>query len=131
VQSLVSTLNGLTSLTFLLAQAAEGQAAPAAQNQGSPLSILPAVVGAVLLWWLLIMRPERRKQAAQRTQLETLKKNDRVVTVGGIYGIVMNVQRDSDEVVLKVDEANNTKLRVTFAAISRVIPEESSGEKPA
>jgi preprotein translocase subunit YajC len=122
-------LNGLTSLTYLLAQAAEGQAAPAQQNQGSPLSILPAVVGAIVLWWLLIMRPERRKQAAARTQLDTLKKNDRVVTVGGIYGIVMNVQRDADEVVLKVDETNNTKLRVTFAAISRVLPEDSSGSK--
>ena len=113
---------------FLIAQAAEGN--PAAQ-QGSPFSLLPAVVIIVVLFYFLMIRPERRKQAVHKTLLDNLKKNDRVVTIGGIYGVVMSVQRDADEVTLKIDETTNTKIRVTFGAIARVLGEESSGEKPA
>ena len=88
-------------------------------------------MGAIVLYFFLIIRPERRKQAAHREQLEALKKNDRVVTIGGLYGVVMNVQRDADKVTLKVDETNNTTIRVTFGAIARIVGDEPSGEKPA
>ena len=44
--------------------------------------------------------------------LQNLKKNDRVVTIGGIYGTVVNAQKDLDEVTIKVDESTNTKLRM-------------------
>ncbi|MEX0979008.1 MAG: preprotein translocase subunit YajC [Pirellulales bacterium] len=89
------------------------------------------IAAAIALYYFMILRPERRKQSGHRTQLEALKKNDRVVTIGGIYGVVMNVQRDADEVTLKVDEANNTKIRVTFGAIGRVLTDEPPTDKPA
>jgi preprotein translocase subunit YajC len=60
--------------------------------------------------------------------LSALKKNDRVVTIGGIKGIVTNVQRDADEVTINVDESSGTKLRVTVASIARV---ERPGERAA
>jgi preprotein translocase subunit YajC len=62
--------------------------------------------------------------------LGALKKNDRVVTVGGMYGVVTNVHFEADEVTLKVDESNNTKIRVTLGSIARVLGEEKSGETP-
>ena len=111
----------------MLAQ--EGGAAPP-QGPGF-VSILVPIAAAVALYYFMIVRPERRKQAGHRSRLEALKKNDRVVTIGGIYGVVMNVQRDADEVTLKVDEANNTKIRVTFGAIGRVVGEEPPSDKPA
>ncbi len=124
-------------LTLLIAQAAEA-GAPAADpaNGANPAapglgSFMPAILGAIVLYFFLIIRPERRKAAAQRAQLEALKKNDRVVTIGGLYGVVMGVQRDTDEVTLKIDEANNTKIRVTFGSIAKIIGNEPSGEKPA
>ena len=117
-------------LPLLLAEAeapADGQA-----NPGSGLmSFLPAVLLAFALYFFMILRPERRKQAAQRAQLEALKKNDRVVTIGGMYGVVMNVQKDADEVTLKIDETNNTKIRVTISSIARVLGGEAVGDKPA
>ena len=70
-------------------------------------------------------------EKAVQVTLEALKKNDRVITIGGIYGVVNNVQRDSDQVTITVDEGSNTKLRVTYGAIARVIPEQTSGDKPA
>jgi preprotein translocase subunit YajC len=92
--------------------------------------ILP-VAAAIALYYFMIIRPERRKQGDHRSRLDSLKKNDRVVTIGGIYGVVMNVQRDTDEVTLKIDEATNTKIKVTFGAIGRVVGEEPPSDKPA
>jgi preprotein translocase subunit YajC len=43
-----------------------------------------------------------------------------------MYGVVTNVHREADEVTLKVDETTNTKIRVQFSAISRVLGEDDS-----
>lgn len=53
--------------------------------------------------------------------LEHLKKNDRIVTVGGIFGTVVNVDKGTDQITIKVDEATNAKLRILRSAVSRVI----------
>jgi preprotein translocase subunit YajC len=117
---------------LLLAQAAEAPAGGATEPGGQGLlGFMPAILGAIVLYFFLIVRPERRKAAEQKAKLEALKKNDRVVTIGGIYGVVMEVQRDADRVTLKIDEANNTKIRVTFGAIARIVGDEPAGEKQA
>jgi preprotein translocase subunit YajC len=67
-----------------------------------------------------------RKQKKQREQmLNSVQRHDRVQTVGGIIGSVAEVR--DDEVILKVDEATNTKIRVARSAISAVL-KKSSGE---
>ena len=105
------------------APGAAGQGA-ATQQPGGMITLLFPLVLIFLLFYFLIMRPERRKQSDHKRLLEAIKKNDRVVTIGGIYGVVANVQREDDRVTLKVDEANNTKLDVTFGAIARVLVDE-------
>lgn len=128
----------LTRTMALLAQvAAEGQAAADAPANGAkppegpnPLFQLATLfLPLILLFYFLILRPERRKQADHKTLLAALKKNDRVVTIGGIYGIVANVQPDDDRVTLKIDEATNTKIDVTFSSIARVIAAEPEAKK--
>ena len=130
----------LTSAMSLFAQvAAEGQAAgdaPAAngkpQDQGgaNPIfQLMTLFLPLILLFYFLILRPERRKQADHKSLLAALKKNDRVVTIGGMYGIVANVQPEADRVTLKIDEATNTKIDVTFSSIARVLAAEPEAEK--
>jgi preprotein translocase subunit YajC len=51
--------------------------------------------------------------------LENLKKNDRVITVGGIYGVVVNVAKGSEDITIRVDDGNNTRLRVVRSAQPR------------
>ena len=80
------------------------------------------------LFYFLLIRPQGRERASRQNLLDSLKKNDRVVTIGGIYGVVTNVQRDSDEVTIKVDEATNTKLRVTRSSIARVLADQASDQ---
>ena len=120
--------------------AAEAQAAgdaPAAngakgQDQGGPspiFQLMTLFLPLILLFYFLILRPERRKQADHKSLLAALKKNDRVVTIGGIYGIVANVQPEADRVTLKIDEATNTKIDVTFGSIARVLAAEAEAKK--
>ena len=94
------------------------------------VNFLPFIAIGVLFYFLLI-RPQRSEQARRLTMLGAVKKNDRVVTIGGIYGVVANVHREADEVTLKVDEATNTKLRVTLSSIGRVLGDEPSADAPA
>jgi preprotein translocase subunit YajC len=116
-------LNGMCLLAEEGAKAAEPGA------QGGPFNMLIMFAPIILLFYFLIMRPERRKQAEHKQLLEAIKKNDRVVTIGGIYGVVANVQRDADRVTLKIDEANNIKIDVTFNAIARVMMDEPPAEE--
>jgi preprotein translocase subunit YajC len=125
-------LEYVTQFILLLAQVSEAK--PGAPAQPEPQApglgaFLPAIVGAMVLYYFLIIRPERRKQSTHRSQLDQLKKNDRVVTIGGIYGVVMNVQPDADEVTLKIDETTNAKIRVTMGSIARIVGSESAGDK--
>ena len=84
----------------------------------------------IFLFWLLLIRPQGREQARRRAMLGAVKPNDRVMTAGGIYGVVTNVHREADVVTIKVDETTNTKLRVSLAAIARVLAEEPPSEPP-
>jgi preprotein translocase subunit YajC len=111
----------VSALSALLAQAENG-AAPEAPGGNAFTSLFPLLVIG-LLFYFILLRPERRKHKEHAELLGNLKKNDKVVTIGGIYGKVYDVQRDQDRVTLKIDEANNTKIDVTFAAIARVISE--------
>ena len=99
----------------------------AAPNTGSPISFLPFVLIAILFYFLLV-RPERRKQAELSAMLKKLKKNDRVLTGSGIFGTVMQASPESDEVLLRIDESNNTRVRMLRSSISRVLSDTDGGD---
>lgn len=112
----MNSLNLLTHL-WLLAQAPGVPAKPVNPLDGL---LLPLAATAVAFYFLLIM-PERRKQAEQKKQLNLLKKNDRVVTLGGIIGTITNISPGSDDVTLRIDDNNNTRVRVLRSAVTRVV----------
>jgi preprotein translocase subunit YajC len=90
----------------------------------------PMVVIMILFYFMLI-RPQKRKEHELREMVRNVKENDRVVTIGGIYGVVTNVQRDAERVTIRVDEATGTKLKVNMSAIARVLTgEEQEGGTP-
>ncbi len=97
---------------------AGGAAAPQGDPGGIPFYWIALIVIGVL-FYMVVWRPEQRKQRSARDQLSALKKNDRVVTIGGIYGVVANIHRDADKITLKVDD--NTKIDFALSAISRVL----------
>jgi len=87
-----------------------------------PLSWLPLVAIFVVMY-LLLFRGPQKKQQKHRKMVQELTKNDRVQTIGGILGTIVDVR--DDEVIVKIDESNNTKIKVTTGAISRVLSNES------
>jgi preprotein translocase subunit YajC len=107
----------------LLAQDAD----PAADG-GTPNFLLPMAV-IMLLFYLLILRPQKRKEKTMRSMVDDLKEKDRVVTIGGIHGVVTNVQRDQDVVTIRIDESTGAKMRVGSSAIARVVVDEEK-DKP-
>ena len=114
-------------LLLLAADPAPGGAAPE-QSPFGGMSIFPLIFMLLIVFYLIVLRPQKKEQKKRLELLNNLKKNDRVVTIGGIYGVVMNAKRETDEVILKVDETNDTKIRVIYNAIARVISDEPSEE---
>ena len=92
--------------------------------------LFPIIIIFVLFYFMLI-RPEKRRRATMNAMLDQLKKNDLVITAGGIKGTIVNVQAGSDEVTLRVDESNNTKLRVLRSSIARVVRDDEADGKSA
>lgn len=89
---------------------------------------LPFIAVAVLFYFLLI-RPQRKEQSTREAMLAALKKNDKVVTIGGMIGTVANISSDGQEVTLKVDD--NTRIKMIRSSIQRVVSETAEPEKPA
>ncbi len=69
--------------------------------------------------YFLMIRPQGKEKKRRQEMLGMLKKNDRVITIGGIVGTVTTVR--DDEVTLKVDESSNTKITFSRSAIQRVM----------
>ena len=70
-----------------------------------------------VVMYFLLFRGPRKKQQQHKQMVQSLGKNDRVQTIGGIIGTVVDIK--DDEITLKVDESNNTKIKVSPSAIGR------------
>ena len=115
--------------------AAEGQAIEGQPPQpGDPLKKDPPksffndpmfmfLIVGLLIFWVFIFNGPRKEKKKRAQMLAALSKNDRVVTIGGIIGTV--VEMKENEVVLKVDESSNTRMRFSRSAIQSVVSEES------
>jgi preprotein translocase subunit YajC len=68
------------------------------------------------IFYFLLIRPQQQKQKEHQKMLSELKKNDEVITAGGIHGVVVNVKDSS--VVLKVDE--NVRIEVEKSHVSQI-----------
>lgn len=118
----------LLSSVLLWAQG-ENAAPPAAGGGGMWMQLFTFVLPLILLFYFFLILPQRREQRKRTEMIAAIKKNDRVVTVGGIYGVVTQVRAEADEVTLRIDESTNTKLRVTLGAIARVLGEDKSADE--
>ena len=84
-------------------------------------TMLPMVAIGVILWVLMI-RPQQKRQKELAARIAGLKTGDRVVTAGGVHGTVSNV-KDGPTLTLKVDD--NCKLTVDKSSISIILPKEA------
>jgi len=106
----------------------EGEATTVATDPNAPPDTRrPSPFGGSTSWifiglmfvimYFLLFRGPRKKQQQHKQMVQTLRKNDKVRTIGGIIGTVVDIK--GDEVTLKVDESTNTKIKIASSAIGR------------
>jgi preprotein translocase subunit YajC len=86
---------------------------------------LLVIVALFVLFWLLLIRPQRRRQRVQEEMIAGLRVGDEIVTAGGLYGEITAV--DEDEV--QVEIADGVEVRIARRAVAGVMPDEEEDEE--
>jgi preprotein translocase subunit YajC len=109
---------------LFLAQATSPAPAGAGAQPPAFMSIVPLIFIFVIFYFLLI-RPQQKKQKEHQKLVESVKTGDKVITSGGIHGIIANVKDKT--VVVKV--ADNVKIEFDRAAVTSVEKDGESSEE--
>jgi preprotein translocase subunit YajC len=105
---------------FMLSMNLLAMASPGGGEGGasSMLSFLPLVLIFVVFWFMII-RPQKKQQAQRKTMIGALKRGDEVVTSGGLFATIKDVK--SDRVVATI--ADGVKVEISKASINGVVEE--------
>lgn len=104
-------------IAFYLAQGQSPQ-----PPQGDPTSTMIWFGAIMVIMWVLMIRPQQKRQKELAARISGLKTGDKVVTVGGVHGTVSNV-KDGPTLTLKVDD--NCKLTVDKSSIATVLSKDA------
>jgi len=119
-----------SSLSYLFVLAAES-APPAPGPQPGPeagmMQMLLMIGPMIVIFWLLIWRPESKRRKSHETLMNTLKPKDKVVTVGGMHGTVVDL--DKDDVVLLIDPKKDIKVKFRRSSVSSIESAPPEAEK--
>ena len=86
---------------------------------GGPFSFLILLLPMILIFYLLILRPQKKQEANRKAMIAAIKKNDRILTSGGLFGVVTNLK--DDEVTIKIDDSRDVKVRISRNFITAVV----------
>ena len=106
----------MNNFLIMMSQAA---AAGTDQATGGVLGILTMLIplaAMILIFWLLIIRPEKKRSREMQNMINSLQVADEVVTNGGIIGLVVSISKDT---VLIETGSDRTKIRVLKSAIAK------------
>ena len=102
------------------------QEGAAGGGDGFPVQMFFIIIaGTLVLMWFL-GSPRRKEVEQYQKMMNELERNDRVQTVGGVVGTIHQIDKEKNEVVIKVDEATGTKIRFNISAILMVYPKDKS-----
>lgn len=90
-----------------------------AASQGNPMmQFLPLLIIMFAIMYFLIIRPQKTKEKKRLELISNVRKQDRIVTTGGVHGVVTSVKEN--EVLIRVDDAKDVKLKIDKSAITSV-----------
>ncbi len=87
------------------------------EGGGSPAGLLIPLLGMLAIFYFLLIRPQQKKQKTLQAMIAAVKKGDRVLTTGGIYGTVLGVK--DHIIVLKI--AENVKIEIVKHAVASIV----------
>ena len=85
---------------------------------GGYLSFLPFIL-IFLVFYLFLIRPQAKRQKKKQLMLQSLKKGDKVLTVGGLLGTIEGIKDKEDVLIVRI--ADNVKVKVTRSAIANMV----------
>jgi len=86
----------------------------------SPMSMILLMFALIAIsFYFIVLRPQKREQDTRKRLLENLKSGDSIVTIGGIYGTVVDVENKEGTVIIEV--AKNVRIKILKSAISTVL----------
>ena len=98
----------------------------AGQNGGSPFSSIIMVVAIGLIFWLFMIRPQQKRQKELQKKRDALGTNDRIVTSGGLYGVIKDVKQT--EFVVEI--ADGVRVRVDKGSVFPAGDPEAAAKLP-
>ena len=90
------------------------------------MATLILLAAMFVLLWALLIRPQRRKQVEQQQLLSSIEPGDEVLTVGGIYGIVTEID-DEDDLIVEI--AEGIQVRIARRAVGGVVKPDEEGSE--
>ncbi|MFQ5957700.1 MAG: preprotein translocase subunit YajC [Candidatus Brocadiales bacterium] len=89
-------------------------------------TMVPFMLMALIIY-LFILRPQRVKETARQEMLAAIKKNDKVITSGGLHGVVLNVKET--ELLIQIDRSKDVRVKVEREHIVSVMHKGEKGEE--
>ncbi len=87
--------------------------------QGNPImQFLPLLIIMFAIMYFLIIRPQKQKEKKRLALISNVRKQDKIVTTGGMHGVVTSVKEN--EVIVRVDDAKDVKLKIDKSAITSI-----------
>jgi preprotein translocase subunit YajC len=111
-------MNFVPALTVFFSLAASTFAQGASGSNFSAGSFIPMMLVMFVVIYFFMIRPEQKKQKEKLNLLSSLKKGDKVLTIGGIHGTVGSIKDDT--VMVRIGD-NNTTVKFAKSAITTII----------
>ena len=113
-------------LLYFLAMAQTSSESTDGSKSGSGIwSFLPFIL-IILIFYLLLIRPQAKRQKKHQAMLQQLKKGDKIVTSGGIHGVIVGQKENTNILIVKV--ADKVKVEVERSSVARSVPGGSQDE---
>ena len=103
---------------------APASAAPTQNTSSMLMSVLPLIV-IFAIFYFLIIRPQQRKMRVHRAMVAALRRGDKILTSGGIIGIVHKVLNDGE---IQVEIAEGVRVRVARGSVNEILSRTSEGK---
>ena len=91
------------------------------------MASLILLLAMFVLLWVLLIRPQRQRQVKQQQLLSSVEPGDEILTVGGLYGIVRDIDEEDD---LIVEIADGIQVRIARRAVGGVVKPEEDEDEP-
>ena len=92
-------------------------------QQNAIVSLVP-IAAIFVIFYVLLIRPQQKQQKEHERMLEALKKGDKILTTGGLYGTILGLKGPD----LEVRFSETVKLTVARSAVAKMLAEAAAGE---